>query len=142
MSFAIASVVIGGIGVISSLSAGKKASKAAKQQGQAQAQTEQKVTTERLRQIERQEMLTREATQLGAAGSGVKIESRSVLEVLADQQAEFAKESSITQQVGASAAKAALDRGKAIGTQAKYQGYSGALGGISNIFSILGKKYG
>lgn len=142
MSFAIASAVIGGISVVANIVGSRKAAKAAERQGDAQADTERKVTQERLRQIDREEMLMGEATILATAGSNIKVGSKSTLEVLADQEAEFAREGLITAQVGASAATAALDRGKALATQAKYQGYSNALSGISSIFSILGKKYG
>ncbi len=142
MSFAIASAVISGIGAIANISAGRKAAKAAERQGDAQAATERKVTAERIRQIDREQMLMKEETKIRTAGSRISVGSKSTLEVLADQRSEFFREKLITQQVGASAATAALDRAGALSTQAKYQGYSSALGGISSIFSILGDKYG
>ena len=142
MSFAItaavAGVVIAGASAYSSYKSGKKAASAAEQQASAQAGTEREVTAERLRQIEREKMLMAEETTIRTAGSRIKIGSKSTLEVLADQEAEFTREKSITARVGASAATAALARGSALATQAKYQGASGALSGISTMFSILG----
>ena len=142
MSFAVTAVVVSAVGVGYSIYSGEQAKKGAKQAGAAQAQTEAEVTKERVRQIAREEMLTREATVAATAGSGVKVGSQSTLQVLADQQAEFAREKAITEKVGASAAKAALAEGKAVGAQYQAQGVSGAISGIGNIFSILGAKYG
>ena len=140
MSFAITAVVTSAVGVGYSIYSGEQAKKDAKQAGREAAKTEAEVTKERVRQIAREENLMRESTVAATAGSGVKVGSKSVLQVLADQQAEFAREKAITEKVGASAAKAALAEGRAVGAQYQAQGISSAITGIGNIFSILGSR--
>jgi hypothetical protein len=140
MSFAVTAVVTTAVGVGYSIYAGERARDDAKDAGAAQAATEREVTKERIRQIAREEMLTREATVAATAGSGVKIGSQSTLAVLADQAAEFKREKAITEKVGASAAKAALAEGSAVGSQYRAQGISSAISGVASIFSILGNR--
>ena len=140
MSFAITAVVTSAVGVGCSIYSGEQAKKDAKKAGAAQAKTEAEVTKERVRQIAREENLMRESTVAATAGSGVKVGSKSTLQVLADQKAEFAREKAITEKVGASAAKAALAEGRAVGAQYQAQGISSAITGIGNIFSILGSR--
>ena len=140
MSFVVTAVVTSAVGVGYGIYAGERANKQSKQAGEAAAKTEAEVTKERVRQIAREENLMRESTVAATAGSGVKVGSKSTLQVLADQKAEFAREKSITEKVGASAAKAALAEGRAVGAQYQAQGISSAITGIGNIFSILGSR--
>ena len=60
--------------------------------------------------------------------------------VLANQAREFAYERKITKEVGASKASSALERGRNVATQYKYQSYSNLAQGASNIFDILNKS--
>jgi hypothetical protein len=55
--------------------------------------------------------------------------------VLSEQAAEFARERSITEKVGASKVASGLARGKATASAYKFQGYSNAASGIANILS-------
>lgn len=137
MSFAVTGAVIGAAGVAYSVYSSEKAAGKAKKAGKEQARIEKDVTAERLVQIKREEMLMREATVAGAAGSGVKTTSQSALEVLADQKAQFAREAAITKKVGASAAKNALAQGSLVAQQYRAQGISQGAQGLSNVFNIL-----
>jgi len=137
MSFAVTSVVVGAVGIGLSYSASKKAGKASAAAGAEEARIEGEVTAERLVQIKREEMLTREATKAATVASGVKVGSKSTLEVLADQEAQFARERAITDKVGASRAGAALARGQALSQQYKAQGQANAISGLSNIFGMI-----
>ena len=87
-------------------------------------------------------MLMREGTVAATAASGVKVGSKSTLEVLADQKAEFAREKEITQEVGASRAQAALKNAALRSRTTKYQGYTAAAQGLTQAFSFLNMKFG
>ena len=138
MSFTIAGAVVGIAGAAYGVYAGEKAAGQAKKAGRAQAATEQAVTDERLVQIQREAMLTREEQVAGAAASGIKTSSVSTLQVMADTAAQFAREQAITKRVGASAVKSALQEGKIVGQQYRAQGIGQAAQGMSNVFNILG----
>lgn len=131
---------IAGIGVISSIIGGNKARSDAKDAAAREAAAEEKVTAEKLRQLFREEDVMRGQTLAAVAGSGVRTDRGSPLKVLAEQQAEFIRERLITKQVGATRAQAALAQGSAIGRQAKYQGYSQAASGLTNLFTILANR--
>ncbi len=113
-----------------------KAEKAAKAQAAEEARLEGKVTDERVRQIKRQEDIMAGQTVAATAGAGVKVGSGSSLAILADQAAEFRRERTITREVGATRAKASLQRGEALAKQYRYQGLGGAVGGLASAFSI------
>lgn len=115
---------------------GKAAEEAARAAARREAKIEHSVTSERVRQIRRQQEMLRAETIARVAGSGIKVSSKSPLEVLADQESEFKREVDITKEVGASRATAALSRGQMVGEQYKYQGYQQALSGISSMFNI------
>ena len=136
MSFAVTAAVATVAGAVISYQGSRKAGKAAEAAGQAEAETERAVTQERLRQIEREEMLLREQTIAGTAGQNIKVDSRSALEVLADQASEFRREREITTEVGASKAQASLTRASALATQYKYQGYSALFSGLTGAAGI------
>ena len=134
--FNVAAIAVSVVGIGLGISGARKGEEAALQQGQDEATTERAVTKERIRQIGREEEMMRGETIGRVAGSGVKVSQGSPLEILADQAAEFKREKSITQEVGASKAKLALSSASALGTQYKYQGYSAAAQGLGSIFSI------
>ena len=130
-------VAIAAVSMITSFMGAKKASKAAKRAAKKEAIAEGKVTTERIRQLGVEEELTRGETIAATAASGVKVNQDSPLMILANQAREFAHERRITQEVGASKASAALERGRNVATQYKYQSYSNLAQSASNIFSIM-----
>jgi hypothetical protein len=143
---AIASVVVGAVGVISSFLGSKKASKAAKKQAEEEARLERLVTAERVRQLGREERQLYGDTVAGYAGGGVLSSFGSMANVpretigspgtvLAEQSAEFQREREITQKVGATKVAQGLARGKATAEAYKYAGYTNAAQGISNILS-------
>ncbi len=142
MWLAVAGIAANVIGAAFGLSGASKAAKAADRAGKREAKLEGLVTDERLRQIDREEMLMREDTIARTAGSGVLVGSQSSLEVLADQASEFRKEYRITREAGATRSRAALEGGRATAQQYKYQGYSSAVGGIANAFSIANARWG
>jgi hypothetical protein len=168
MGVAIAGVVIGAVGLISSFLGSKKASKAAKKQAEEEARLERMVTRERIYQIGKEERQLYGETVAGYAGGGVlssfgTTEKGSDYEpvssylseygvisekqgtglklvgsaksVIGEQATSFARERSITQRVGATKVAQGLARGKATADAYKYQGYSNAATGISNILA-------
>lgn len=126
------------LGSISSIFGGKSAKKDAERQGEEEARLEGLVTDERLRQLGKEEKALAGTTIAAAAGSGVKVGTGSPLEILAEQASEFAFERLITERVGASKAKLALDRGRSVGSRAQSQSYAQAIQGFSSAFQILG----
>jgi hypothetical protein len=146
MGIAIAGVVVGAIGIISSFLGSKKASKAAKKQSEEEARLEKLVTDERIRELGREERQLYGETVAGYAGGGVLSSfgtmsdvSRETIgspaSVLAEQTAEFQREISITQKVGASKVAQSLASGKAVASAYKFQGYSNVASGIANILA-------
>jgi hypothetical protein len=135
--FSIAGLVLGGVSVISSIVGGNKARHAAEDQAKEEARLEGLVTGEKIRKLGLEETQLRGATIAAVAGSGVKTDVGSPLMVLAEQAAEFKREKSIIEKVGASRAAAALTHGSNIGKQAQYQGYSQAASSLSNLFQII-----
>jgi hypothetical protein len=145
---AIAGIVVGAIGVISSFLGSKKASKAAKKQAEEEARLEKLVTDERIRELGREERQLYGETVAGYVGGGVLSSFGSMVtgdvpretigsasSVLAEQRAEFLREKSITQKVGASKVAQSLASGKAVASAYKFQGYSNAASGIANILA-------
>lgn len=140
--WAIAGIALNVIGAAFSIKSGRAAAGAAEDAAAEEARLERRVTSERLYQIGRQEDLMAEATIARTAGSGVKVGSQSQLEVMADQAAQFRRERAITQEVGATRAKASLASGAAVAQQSRYQGYTGAATGLSSAFRIAQDKWG
>ena len=137
MAAVAAQIGLAAAGLISGFLCAKKASSAAKKAAKKEAIAEGKVTAERIRQIGREEQITGGETIARQAGSGVKVSEGSPLMILADQAKEFAHERRVTQEVGATKAAAALQRGRDVGNAVKYQSYSNLANGASNIFSIM-----
>ncbi len=133
---AVAGVAASVIGAGLSFFSGKKASSAADRAARREAKLEGKVTDERIRQISRQETIMAGQTVAATAGGGVKVGSGSSLAILADQASEFRRERQVTREVGATRARAALEGGSALATQYRYQGLTGAVGGLGQAFSI------
>jgi hypothetical protein len=144
MGVAIAGAVIGAVGLISGFLGSKKASKAAKEQSAEEARLEKLTTTERIRQIGKEERDMYGQTIAGYAGGGVLSSFASMgdvpretigsaSQVLAEQRQEFAFERKITEETGASNVAQSLARGKSLASQYKYQSYANAASGISKI---------
>lgn len=143
--WAIVGAVTGAVGVISSLIGSKKSSDAAKKQSREEARLEKIVTDERLRQIDIEERALYGETLAGYAGGGVQamtpgMRSRgatvgSPATILAEQKTAFQFEKKVTKEAGASRAQQALTGGKMTADLYKYQGYSQAASGISDIIA-------
>jgi hypothetical protein len=140
----IAAAGIAAVGIISGFLGAKKAGKAAKEQAAEEARIERLTTAERIRQIGKEERTMYGETVAGYAGGGVlsafgtmsdvpRETIGSAKTVLQEQATEFAFERKITQETGASNVAQSLARGKALARQYKYQSYSNAASGISNI---------
>ena len=149
MGVAIAGVVVGALGLISGFLGSKKASSAAKEQAAEEARIEKLTTSERIRQIGKEERSLYGETVAGYAGGGVlsafgttgsnvRQSMGSVRTVLAEQGKEFAFERQITSATGASNVAQSLARGKSLANQYKYQSYSNAASGIAQILAGFG----
>lgn len=130
---------IAAVGLISSFLGSKKASKAAKEQAAEEARLEGIVTTERLRQLGKEERSLYGETVAGYAGGGVLATTGagSVSRVLQEQRVEFAFEKEVTREAGASRVQQALLGGKSISDQYKYAGISNAASGLSSLLFAL-----
>jgi hypothetical protein len=137
MSFAIAAVVTAGVGTAYSIYSGTQAAGAAKSAGAEQARIERQVTQAKIEQTMRQEMLMREATVAGTAASGVSVKSKSTLEVMADQAAQFRKEMATIRQVGESNAAVLQQNAGMVGSQYRSQGIAQGIQGAANVFSMI-----
>ena len=134
--------ILAGVGALSGIIGGNKAKHAAEDQAREEARLEGLVTKEKLRQLGKEEIALKGATIAAVAGSGVKTDIGSPLAVMAEQATEFFFEKKIVKDVGASRTALALQKGRAIGQQAQYQGYSQGLSSLSSMFSILANRKG
>ncbi len=118
----------------------RKAAKAAKAQSKEQAAIEQKLTTERVRQLGKEEDALYGQTLARYAGGGVMAtpQAGTPQQVLAEQKEEFGYERQITQDVGASNVKQTLQQGRATANAYKYQGYANLASGLAKIFGQAG----
>lgn len=143
---ATAAVVVGAVGLISGFLGSRKASKAAKKQAKIEAEQEKLITAERIRQIGKEERALYGETLAGYTGGGVLADFGSTQDtaltpmgsaksVIDEQVSEFAKERDITQQVGATKVQQGLAAGRATAQAYKFQGYSNAATGVSNLLS-------
>lgn len=121
---AVGSAVLGGL---SSIFGGKKADKAARQQALQEARLEQRITDEKLRQLNLEEERAEGRTIATAAASGVEVTRGSPLDILAEQAAEFRYERNTVAEVGASRAANTVARGRMIGQQYRWSSYGQAL---------------
>jgi len=114
------------MGVISLIGANKEA-KAAKAAAKGQAALEQRITQEKVYNIEQEERQLAGTTRAAAAGSGVKADRGSPLTILAEQARTFGREAAFTKEVGAEKAGLAIQRGENAASAARYRGAAGAL---------------
>jgi hypothetical protein len=126
-----ASLVSGVLG----LGGSRKAKKAARRAAAEAARQEKLVTEERLRQLLNQEAALRGTTIARQAGAGGVVNQGSILQILAEQANEFAIERRITESVGASKVKQALDQGAAAARQFRAQGLAALFAGIGEAAS-------
>lgn len=133
----IASTILTGGGILSGIFGAKKAKRAARRQAEEEARIEGEITEERQRQIDVEERALRGETIARSAASGVKVTSGSTLEILAEQAYEFEKERAITEKVGASKARAALDRGSSLAAQIESQAIGSSASQLTSLFAIL-----
>jgi len=138
---AIISAIIAAVGGISSALGGKKAREGSKYAGKMEAKQEQIVTQAKLEDLRVEERVMKGQTIAGAAGSNVKVDMGSPLEVLAEQARNFARERQTVAQAGATKAANAAIRGNMVGQQAAYQGFGQAASGLSSAFQIFA-QYG
>jgi hypothetical protein len=146
MGVATAAVVVGAVGLISGFLGSRKASKAAKKQAKLEAEAERQITTERIREIGKEERALYGETVSGYVGGGVLAGfggtgqgdlslMGSSQQVIQEQVSEFAHERDITKKVGATKVAAGLARGKATADAYKWAGYSNAATGVSNLLT-------
>jgi hypothetical protein len=130
------------IGGIIGYKKGKKAEDAADAEAEKAARIDERVTAEKLANLKIEERQLAGQTRARAAGSGVKVDVGSPLDVLAEQAATFARERAVTREVGAE--KAALTRlhGRNVGDMARYQGYGDAARGLSGAAGTLFSMFG
>lgn len=119
-----------------SLVQGIKQASDARKAGNRSAQQEALATEERLRKLELQKDAITGEQRANAAASGVSVKSKSVLEVQTETLNEIEREKKFVKQAGAFSAEAAQLRGRS----AAYQGYSTALTGAGQIFSIINDR--
>lgn len=145
----IAALALSAIGVVSSFVGQKKASDAAKEQSQQEAEYERKVTRERIRQLGIEERVMRGETLASYAGSGVMANTPtaslgdtspfygSPLAVIQEQAKEFQAQRKITEEVGATRVQQALTGGKSTADYYRYSGYANTAAGISDILTQI-----
>ena len=125
------------ISALSSIAGGIKGKKSASGAGRAEARAEGHVTSAKLEDLFAEERNMRGQTLAGAAGSNVKVDKGSPVEILAEQARTFERERQITAKVGASKASILNQRGKMAGDQAAYQGFSQGMGQMAQAFMMF-----
>ncbi len=135
--------VAAAIGIIS-LIQGQKAAKDAKQAGKQQGRIDQRVTQEKVFQSKLEERILAGETRSAAAGAGVTANVGSPLTILAEQARTFARDRAFISEVGAEQANLSRQRGRNVGTQARFSGYAGALSafGQAGTAFAAGKGFG
>lgn len=134
-----AAVVIAAVGAGTSIKGGVDAKSAAGKAGRAQALSEMELTNAKLIQLKEEERALRGQTIAGAAGSNIKTDIGSPLEVLKEQARNFQKERATVAKVGATKAANLTTNSKMVGNQAAYQGYAQGAQGLSNAFLMYSK---
>lgn len=129
-------------GIFSGKKAADKQSDAARRQAAEDARLERIVTAEKIHQLNIEERALKGETLAAGAGSGITVGRGSILDILTEQAATFAREVRVVGEVGATRAAAALTRGENVATQAKLAFRTGAFQQASNIFTILGQRGG
>jgi len=130
------------ISTASSLVGASKAKSAAKGAAREEARLEGIVTEAKITSLDREERVLRGETLGAAAGSNVKVDRGSPLQILAEQARTFADEKRVVRQAGASRAAQAKTRGRMVGDQAMYQGVSQAANTAASAFSMFSQMSG
>ena len=110
-----------------SIIGGRKAKKGAEQAAANEAAMEVELTNAKLEDLKMEERSLAGQTRARAAGSNVKVDIGSPLEILAEQARNFTRERQTVAKVGATRASNTMLRGKMVGQQALYQGWSQGL---------------
>lgn len=116
-----------------STAVGLKQASDSQKAGKRSAEQERLATEERVRRLDLEKTRLTGTQSAGAAASGVKVGSKSVLAIQQETLDEIEREKRFVRQAGAFAAESAELRGR----QAAYSGLSTALTGASQIFSII-----
>ncbi len=130
--------IMQGVGALTSVFGGLSGKKDAEEAALKQASTDMKVTQEKIYNLEQEERQLAGQTRARTAGSNVKADIGSPLDILSEQAQTFAREKMITAQVGAEKAELTKKRGAMAGSQAAYQGFAQGAQGLSNAFSLFG----
>ena len=130
-------IAMAAVDLVSGLSAGRRAERAAKQAGAEEARLEGLLTTEKIRQLDVERRLRSGQTKAGFASGRVKIGSKSALDILAEQKSTALAERSTILEVGASRAANALTRSSNLADQIGYQTIGQAAGKASNLFTMI-----
>ena len=125
------------IGAVSSIWGGISGKKSARAASDVQAKQEMELSLAKIEDLKIEERAMKGQTLAGAAGSGVKVDKGSPLEILAEQARNFQRERQTVARVGATNASVISQRGKMVGQQAAYQGYSQGASQMSNAFQIF-----
>ena len=126
------------MGLVSIFGANKEAS-AAKAAAKGQAALEQRVTQEKVYNLEQEERQLAGTTRAAAAGSGVKADRGSPLTILAEQARTFGREKAFTKEVGAEKAGLAIQRGQNVASAARYRGAANALSAFAQSAAATAK---
>ena len=127
---------------ISSLLGASEAKKDARAAAKEEARLEGIVTESKVTGLQAEQRQLRGETISRAAGSGVRADVGSPLQILAEQAREFGREIRTVKQVGATKAAQAQTRGAMVGNQAMYQGFGQAASSMSNAFSLFAQAKG
>lgn len=146
----IAALALSAVGTALSFSSSRRAERAARDQGQREAELEQKVTDERLRQLEREERALKGQSLARYAGSNVVLGSTGSMQslqnqsltgspaiVIAEQAAEFARERRITEEVGATKVQQSLSNARNVAAQYRVTGYANLASNVGDIFQQI-----
>lgn len=118
---------------------GFSAKSAAERAAKKEAKFEGVLTLAKLENLEKEERVLKGQTIAIAAGSGVKVDKGSPLQVLAEQAREFQRERHTVAKVGATRAAQSMARGRMVGDQAVYQGISQGASQMANAFTMFKK---
>ena len=120
-----------------SIIGGIKGKKGAEKAAMEQAKMEGLLTNAKLEDLKTQERVMKGQTIAAVAGSNVKTDIGSPLQVLMEQAKNFTKERQTVAQVGATRSGNTLLRGKQVGRQALWQGWTNAFAQTSSAFSTF-----
>jgi hypothetical protein len=132
----------------------KKAERSAKKQAKEAERIENRLTEERVREVDVTERVQYGRTVAGYAGGGVQagapgmdkkqlntgVAGSSPNQIIQEAAREFARERELTKEVGASNALQIKMKGKATADMYRYQGYATLAQGIGTIFSVGAQK--